>query len=385
MDFGNLLDPVSADAPSGIELRNDPRFHAIERLLEPAGRDNKLKSDGSLDESAEDADWQDVLDQAMALAEDGRDLRLLVILCRAAARSEGFAGLADALRLLVDSLDQHWDTLHPEMRDRDDPKAAALPRTNALHQLENDDNGLLGDLKFGYLFAMPGVGPVAGMDLADAALSEFEYLARSASGLNESEKAAIAAHHAQRVNRVQAASRAFAAEKAEEAAAMIAGLADCRAILTELSDKVAEKAGFGSDPGLSLPELDEFLAHCGQVLEKAQSEMAETKDDSTTPAPASAASDTASAEPPAATPAAAANGTASAQALGVISSRRDVEKSLDAIIAFYERTEPSSPIPHLARRMRRMVPMDFLELMEEIAPSGLKEFGNVAGVDSKKK
>ncbi len=41
---------------------------------------------------------------------------------------------------------------------------------------------------------------------------------------------------------------------------------------------------------------------------------------------------------------------------------------LDLIIAFYDRAEPSSPIPHLARRIRRMVPMDFLELMEDLAP-----------------
>jgi type VI secretion system protein ImpA len=71
---------------------------------------------------------------------------------------------------------------------------------------------------------------------------------------------------------------------------------------------------------------------------------------------------------------------------GQINSRRDVEKVLDLVIDFYERTEPSSPIPHLARRMRKMVPMNFLQLMEEIAPSGLKEFKNTAGVfDDKNK
>lgn len=70
---------------------------------------------------------------------------------------------------------------------------------------------------------------------------------------------------------------------------------------------------------------------------------------------------------------------------GAVNSRRDVERCLDMIIDFYERTEPSSPIPHLARRMRKMVPMNFLQLMEEIAPSGMKEFKNVAGVDDKTK
>ena len=71
---------------------------------------------------------------------------------------------------------------------------------------------------------------------------------------------------------------------------------------------------------------------------------------------------------------------------GQINTRRDVERVLDLVIDFYERTEPSSPIPHLARRMRKMVPMNFMQLMEEIAPSGLKEFRTTAGVfDDKNK
>ena len=86
-------------------------------------------------------------------------------------------------------------------------------------------------------------------------------------------------------------------------------------------------------------------------------------------------------------PARASNGAAPAAAIpGQINTRRDVERCLDLVIDFYERTEPSSPIPHLARRMRKMVPMNFMQLMEEIAPSGLKEFRGVAGVfDDKSK
>ena len=68
-----------------------------------------------------------------------------------------------------------------------------------------------------------------------------------------------------------------------------------------------------------------------------------------------------------------------------INSRDDVVKCLDLVVAFYDRTEPSSPIPHLARRVRRMVHMDFVELMEDLAPSGLKEFRQLAGVPDPKK
>ncbi|MEF9603124.1 hypothetical protein O4J55_12525, partial [Paracoccus sp. PXZ] len=67
-----------------------------------------------------------------------------------------------------------------------------------------------------------------------------------------------------------------------------------------------------------------------------------------------------------------------------LASRAEVETCLDLIIDFYERNEPASPLPHLARRMRKMVPMNFLQLMEELAPGGMKEFRNVAGVTEDK-
>jgi type VI secretion system protein ImpA len=68
-----------------------------------------------------------------------------------------------------------------------------------------------------------------------------------------------------------------------------------------------------------------------------------------------------------------------------LSSREEVVQCLDLVVDFYDRFEPSSPIPHLARRIRRMVPMDFVELMEDLAPTGLKEFRALAGMPDGKK
>ena len=43
MDLEPFLVPVADGSASGSELRNDPRFHAIERLLEPAARSFRLE------------------------------------------------------------------------------------------------------------------------------------------------------------------------------------------------------------------------------------------------------------------------------------------------------------------------------------------------------
>lgn len=382
MDISRLLEPLGGESPSGIELRNEADFHSIERLIEPAGRDHRLNSDGSINESAPRVEWQTVFDDALALAETGRDLRLLVIAVRAMYALEGFAGLRDGLGLLTDTLDQFWDSLHPAPRDRPDPAMAALPRINALRQLENDDNGLLGDVKFSIVLNPRGIGPVTGDDLAAAGLSDFEFLNRAASGLGQAEKDALVAAHGQKVNRVTAACRQLAAEEAERAAGLIAEITACEAGAAALIAKVDDKAGLAGSPGgLALPELTELLGLVRATLEKAvaetDSDAAPVTDDPAAPAPAQSAA--------AARANGAGGGGGGGGGTGEIASRGDVEKALDRIVAFYERTEPSSPIPHLARRMRRMVAMDFLELMEEIAPSGLKEFRNIAGVEEQRK
>jgi type VI secretion system protein ImpA len=207
-------------------------------------------------------------------------------------------------------------------------------------------------------------------------LSDFEMLSRAASGLNQAERQALSTAHAQRVNRVKAATRGLAAEDAEGMSVLIGGIAACEAALKTLGDAAAAAGNFGDAAGLSMSELEEVLALGRKTLEAA---VGATGGDMPE------AGDTPLAIDPAVTSVSAGSQSAAPSAPGTINSRADVETSLDRIVAFYERTEPGSPIPHLARRMRRMVAMDFLELMEEIAPSGLKEFRNAAGVDDAKK
>ncbi|WP_299666528.1 type VI secretion system ImpA family N-terminal domain-containing protein [uncultured Ruegeria sp.] len=374
MDFEVLLEPLEGDNPSGAELRNDPRFHAIERLLETAAKTNRVLPDGTLNPSALPTDWSSIENDGLELAKTGRDLRMLNVLIRARVASDSFEGLSAGLKMLDTTLDTYWDNLNPPLRDRDTPHACVQPRQNAIKQLENDDNGLLGDLKFSIALSPRGIGPLTGEDLAAATLSVFDAQARY-TGATEAELADIATKHEARIGRVKAGTRALAAEEPERAEALVTTLKQAQETLGSICTRFNASAGYEKDPGLNLKELGEFLGQVQTTLEVAMSDMSDAADDSAAPTPQPQAT------PQAAAPATAPAGTA---APGAVSSRADVERCLDGIIAFYERTEPSSPIPHLARRLRRMVPMDFMDLMEEVAPSGLKEFRNVAGVEDAK-
>jgi type VI secretion system protein ImpA len=56
---------------------------------------------------------------------------------------------------------------------------------------------------------------------------------------------------------------------------------------------------------------------------------------------------------------------------GAIGSRQDAIRALDAVAQYFRQHEPSSPLPMLIDRAKRLVSKNFLEVLEEIAPEGL--------------
>jgi len=55
-------------------------------------------------------------------------------------------------------------------------------------------------------------------------------------------------------------------------------------------------------------------------------------------------------------------------------------RALDAVIAFFRKNEPSSPVPMFAERAKRLVSKDFLEVLTDIAPDGLDQAKLVGGI-----
>ncbi|UVK44067.1 type VI secretion system protein TssA [Mesorhizobium sp. AR07] len=381
IDVALWLTPLDGENPSGEDLRNNPAFHELERLTEPQ---IKVLHDGHNKATAQSTipvDWPVVLAKAEELRAHGRDLRLLVIVTRALANEEGLAGLAQGLTLIARTFDQHWETMHPALRPNASPRDAALRRINALLDLQNGQDGLLANLRQMTFFAPRSIGPIQGKDLEKGALDDRVMLLEAASGLNAAEKAALVSAHTQLLNRVRAG---CAAQIDQANAEMVLLIADVQAAIAALDAVETALNARLEGGGAPVPDLKRFLQRLLTTLERnsAAGGVANGAAKPPTPAPA---------EP--ATPARNGHGadtmasyTDSSTGLpDRISSRDDVVKCLDLVVAFYDRTEPSSPIPHLARRVRRMVHMDFVELMEDLAPSGLKEFRLLAGVPDVKK
>jgi type VI secretion system protein ImpA len=56
-----------------------------------------------------------------------------------------------------------------------------------------------------------------------------------------------------------------------------------------------------------------------------------------------------------------------------IESRADVIRAIEAIVDYYSRHEPGSPIPLVLDRAKAWVNMDFLSILNDINPSGAED------------
>ena len=65
---------------------------------------------------------------------------------------------------------------------------------------------------------------------------------------------------------------------------------------------------------------------------------------------------------------------------GVVKSRQDAIRALDAVADFFRRTEPSSPIPLFLARAKRLVSKDFLEVLADIAPEAVAQARAAGGL-----
>ena len=66
---------------------------------------------------------------------------------------------------------------------------------------------------------------------------------------------------------------------------------------------------------------------------------------------------------------------------GDITSRDEVVRLLERICAYYEKYEPSSPVPLLLARAKRLVSKNFIDVLRDIAPDAVAQAEAVRGRD----
>jgi type VI secretion system protein ImpA len=327
LDIDQLLAPVSEADRAGPNLEYDPAFAALERAAE--GRAEQVI--GGVTTPAEPPDWGTVLEQGLGLFQRTKDLRVAVHLTRALLHRQGISGFAEGLGLMRGLLENYWETVHPGL-DPDDDNDPTM-RVSALSALTTPT--MLHSLRTAPLVASRALGPLSMADMAPA------------EGTPDN-------------GRIQGVF----------AEADLAVLEACAGALAAGSGHLRSMEGVFETNGRGVaPDLGPLLQYFHQARQAVEPRVAARR-----PSPEAAGS------------AAEGDGAAVVHArppTDDILSREDVVRALEKIAAYYQRNEPSSPVPLLLERCKRLVTMSFLEILNELAPDGLKQVELATGKDGK--
>jgi type VI secretion system protein ImpA len=331
IDVEQLLQPVSEESPGGDDLEYDPAFIAMSQAAE--GKAEQQMGDEVIE--AEPPDWGKVRDQALALFSRTKDLRAGVLLTRAVVSTEGVIGLGDGLALLRGLIERHWDHVHPQL-DPDDDNDPTM-RINILASL-CDPSAVLRSIREAPLVESRALGRFS--------LRDIEVARGQASPPEGTEPPDMAA--------IDGAFLDCDLESLQGTAdAVERSLEHVEAIDALLMEKV------GASHAPDLGELPVLLKAARQILVEQLARRGVG-------------------EAPAETEAVPA-GAAPQPIAGEVNSREDVVRVLDKACDYFARNEPSSPVPLLLRRAKRLVSKDFMDIIRDIAPDGVQQAETITG------
>ncbi|MDC7816726.1 type VI secretion system protein TssA [Pseudomonas sp. BLCC-B112] len=338
MDVPMLLAAISATSPCGEDLEYDAEFLHLERAAQ--GQPERSMGDSIL--PAEPPDWRSVQQQSLDLLARSKDLRITHFLLQSTLALEGLPGLATSLDLINGLLRDYWAELHPRL-DADDDNDPTV-RINALAGLAADST--IGLLREAILTRSRTFGPVS----VRAALN--------AAGLQHFSGESLGSDHL---------AGALQDSDPEHLEAIRHALSSARSAAESIEKQVSEQVGSAS--GVDLSALKQPLRLALQVLGQHAPQTSESPVDEPAEAPANEAGNAPVA--PAAT-----------RISGEINSREDVLHSLDRLLAYYSRHEPSSPLPVLLNRAKNLVNADFAAIVRNLIPDGMSQFENLRGPES---
>jgi type VI secretion system protein ImpA len=320
-DAQSLLEPITADAPCGENLEDTAVMSSFDafRLF---GQSMPLDPV---------PDWGELKTRALEALARSKDLRLLAHLAAAVLRTDGLVAFTDALTVAAQWLERYWTETFPQVTED------TVLRQSALNCFA-DQMAVIDGLRRTPLVTSRQHGSVTlrDLDLAGGELQPRE-------GEVRPDQAALAA--------------ALAAMPAEELTALHAGAAAGLAALKSLDARMRDAAGSEAAPDFR--NLSTPLQRIERVL---ASQSAARSGGSDLPAEA------APSEP------------AVVGAPGAIRSRQDAIRALDAVSEFFRSNEPSSPIPLIVDRAKRLVAKDFLEVLADVAPDALGQARAAGGI-----
>lgn len=309
---------------------------SLEKLLAPVSEEapggedlfddpQRQEIEQAFEDDAATVDWRSVVELIEGQSGRSKDIWLAIYLARAGARMGRIDTVVTGCEMLAGLLDQYWDVLHPSMEEY-----GFQARRGACESLARVGT-FLGPLKRIVLVDHPRLGTYTAQDL-----ERFEAEGDSADGFG------MFRH-------------AIAEAPPEALQETLGSLSRIRQAIQRVD--AALTANGGGETGTDFKATYQAIDTISRTL--APYGGAPTED--------VAIQDGEGGGPDAPT----------ASRGGRIESREDVSHAIDAIADYYMRKEPSSPILVALTRIRGWINMDFMSLLEDIAPGSVSEAGSV--------
>jgi len=337
LNLQHLLNDISPESPCGENLEEDEVF----LKLEVVSRFVEERQMGDSILPAEEPDWKLVRSLALELLERTRDVQAAIHLTCSLLRTDGFDGLSQGLTLLNGWLEKNWDTVYPLQDPEDD---YPMLRVNTLSSL--NDYTLIR-------------GPINHLPLTQSALGNFSWrdveLAQGKiSPVGDESPPELSAIEAA-FNEMDIKVLKVNADSVKRSLELVKGIA---ALLVEKVDAV-------NAPDLSA--LTNLLQGINLlVAEKFEQRHLQE------PGPEDLNADSTSSD------------TVAKKAIkqAGIHNRNDVVRAIDEICKYFNRYEPSSPVPFLLLRAKKLLSMNFMEIMRDMTPDAVNQAENICGIQN---
>jgi type VI secretion system protein ImpA len=335
IDINKLLEPVSEESPCGEDLEYDPEFGELERAAQ--GEAGHEMGDEKLD--AKPPDWSEVAEAATALFTRTKDLRVATHLAHANLSLDGVPGLASGLDLINRLLHEYWDDVHPKLDEEDDDDPTL--RMNSLMPFNGKDE-FISSLDRAVLVSSKTLGRFG---LRDIRLANGDLTLPEGDDTTIPDPAHIDA--------------AFLDCELDELTGNSGALDQCVETLSDMEAYTREQVGaeFAPEFGNLSSELNKIRSIFREQLGRRGVAVEPVEGDG-------------------------AAGEAEAPSMsGEIQSRDDAIRVLDRVSEYFRKNEPSSPVPLLLQRAKRLISKDFMEILRDMAPQGLSDAEKIGGLD----
>ena len=335
MNIDDFLTPVSPEQPCGENLEYDADFQAMEQASQ--GKVEQQFGDTII--PAEPADWTKVEKLASALLTRTKDLRVMLALTHAWTKRRGLAGYADGLLLIQQALSLYWDTLYPPQEEYGeiDP----FYRINALAAL-SDKSSLTSAMRQSSLLR-------SGAD---------ELSLRDAQALLDGSKTECPDYPGGRSRLVD--------ELARGGQPGIDAILQIHPRLQTIRDMLV---GYLSESGA--PEMEQLQKTVGLVASACQAtdlgSFIPTREQLEAPMENQVVN--------AAAPVRQSTDWRSVQA----TTREDAQLMLEKVKQYFVQYEPSHPAPLMIERVQRVIEMNFMDIIRDLAPDGVNQLENILG------